>query len=235
MGSTRLPGKVLKRVAGKPLLDYLIERLHRVRLADDVVIATTTNYTDDTIVEFCGTHQVNCFRGSENDVLARYYGAASKHKADTVVRVTSDCPLIDPQIIDRAITVYRDHIPNVDYVSNTIQRTYPRGMDCEVFSFRVLKEVHEQAEHPADREHVTPFIYNHPEKYNIEHFTFARDESQHRWTVDTHEDFLLVSRIIENLYPIKPQFDMEDCLRLLTTYPRWQAINNGVTQKVYGQ
>ncbi|NEO63206.1 MAG: NTP transferase domain-containing protein, partial [Moorea sp. SIO4G2] len=153
MTSTRLPGKVLKQVLGKPLLDYQIERLRRVKLADEIVIATTINQTDEPIVELCNSISIPYFRGSEEDVLARYYGAAVEHQADVVVRVTSDCPLIDPQVIDQVIQFYLDHQGEYDYVSNSLQRTYPRGMDTEVFSFAALDEAFHEASAQPDREH----------------------------------------------------------------------------------
>ena len=137
MSSTRLPGKVLKTVLGKPLLGYQIERLQHVQNADDVVVATTINPADDPIVEFCQTSQTQFYRGSEEDVLSRYYYAAQQFNADTVVRVTSDCPLIDPQVVEQVIRTYLQNIPSYDYVSNCLSRTYPRGMDTEVFSHAV--------------------------------------------------------------------------------------------------
>ena len=159
MTSTRLPGKVLKTVLGKPLLEYQIERLRRVKLADEIVIATTTNNADQPIIDLCDRLSIPYYRGSEDDVLARYHSAAIFHQADTVVRVTSDCPVIDPQVIDRVIYTYIDEHPKYDYVSNCLERTYPRGMDTEIFSFNALEQAFQQAITQPDREHVTPFIY----------------------------------------------------------------------------
>ncbi len=235
MTSTRLPGKVLKRVLDKPLLEYQIERLRRVKLADEIVIATTVNDTDQPIVELCNSLSVSYFRGSEEDVLSRYYGAAKENYADMVVRVTSDCPLIDPQIIDEIISFYVENSDKYDYVSNCLTRSYPRGMDTEVFSFKALQEAFLSATAQADREHVTPFIYRHPERYGVGHIVYAENQSSHRWTVDTPEDFELIRRIIEALYPQSPEFKLEDCLNLLKQYPDWSNINVHIEQKKYGQ
>lgn len=214
MTSTRLPGKVMKRVLGKPLLEYQLERLQRVKLADEIVIATTTNQTDEPIVELCNSLSVACFRGSEDDVLSRYYGAATAHKADLVVRVTSDCPLIDPQVIDTVIDYCLQNQSHYDYVSNSLERTYPRGMDTEVFSFSTLQQAFGEATAQPDREHVTPFIYRQPARYRLGHVIYSEDCSHHRWTVDTPEDFELIQKIIEAIYPRKPNFTLEDCLSL---------------------
>lgn len=235
MTSTRLPGKVLKQVLGKPLLEYQLERLRQVKLADEIVIATTTNHTDEPIVELCNSLSFPYFRGSEDDVLSRYYGGATAHQAELVVRVTSDCPLIDPQVIDMVIDYYLQNQFHYDYVSNGLERTYPRGMDTEVFSFSVLQEAFREATAQPDREHVTPFIYRHPERYALGHVFYSEDCSHHRWTIDTPQDFELIQKIIEALYPNQPNFTLEDCLRLLQEQPEWYLINSHIEQKQYGE
>lgn len=231
MSSTRLPGKVLKMVLDKPLLEYQIERLRRVKLADEIVIATTTNDTDEPIIELCDRLSVPYFRGSEEDVLARYHGAAKKHYADVVVRVTSDCPLIDPQAIDKVIKFYIENADKYDYVSNCLKRTYPRGMDTEVFSLKALHEAFLEASVQPEREHVTPFIYRHLKRYCVGHVVYSENQSSHRWTVDTPEDFELIRIIIETIYPKKSDFSMEDCLNLIKNNPDWLAINAHIQQK----
>lgn len=235
MSSTRLPGKVLKTVLGKPLLEYQIERLQHVQNADDVVVATTINPADDPIVEFCQASQTQFYRGSEDDVLSRYYGAAQQFKADTVVRVTSDCPLIDPKVVEQVIRTYLQDFPSYDYVSNCLSRTYPRGMDTEVFSMQLLREIDQAATAQADREHVTPFIYHHPHSYKLGEVRYFDDQSHHRWTVDTTEDFMLVCQMLENLYPRLPNFSLEDCLELHRQNPEWVNINSEIKQKQYGE
>ncbi len=235
MSSTRLPGKVLKPVLGKPLLAYQVERLQRVEHADAVVLATTTNDADQVLVDFAQAHDLAWYRGSEEDVLSRYQGAAEEAGADVVIRITSDCPLIDPAVIDRVIATFAQSQPDCDYASNTLRRTYPRGMDCEVFSRKALDIAHAETIEPADREHVTPFIYRRSDRFALRNVEYVSDQSHHRWTVDTDQDFALVSRMLEHLYPERPKFTLEDCLDQLAKHPDWARINASVGQKVLGQ
>lgn len=232
MTSTRLPGKVLMPIAGRPLLSYQMERLRRVTQADRIVIATTTNTSDDCIVNFCTAEGIDYTRGSEFDVLSRYFEASTRFKASTIVRVTSDCPLIDPQVINSAIKVYIENADNCDYVSNMIEPSWPYGMAVEVFSLQTLAEAHDEATEDAEREHVTPFIYWRPGRYRIKSLTMQPDLSHHRWTVDTPEDFELVRRILETLYPHNEYFEMADVLALLAEHPNWETINRHVVQKI---
>lgn len=231
MRSERLPGKVMKEVLRKPLLEYELERLCRVRTANEVLVATTQRSEDQPIADLCGKLSVLCFRGSEEDVLGRYYETAQWRNADAVIRVTADCPLIDPGVVDRVVGFYRDYAGQYDYVSNTLQRTFPRGMDCEVFGFRALEEAFLEARSQNDREHVTPFIYKHPGRYRLGPVTYDRDESHRRWTVDTAEDFELIEKILTGLYPAKRDFTLEDVLGLLSRNPGWERINEHVRQR----
>lgn len=231
MTSQRLPGKVLREVLGKPLLAYQIERLQKVALADRIMTATTTNPEDDPIVALSERLGVPVFRGSEADVLGRYYGAAQSSGADVVVRVTADCPLNDPAVIDAVIRYYLDHQP-VDFVSTALQPTFPKGIGAAAFSFRCLEEAHREASDPAEREHVTPFLYWRPERYRLGCLTHDTDCSQNRWTVDTIEDFELIRRIIETLYPHHADFGWQDVLALLHKNPAWIQINASVPQKL---
>ena len=229
MTSTRLPGKVLLPLAGEPMLTRLIERLRRVRRADGIVVATTTNATDDPIAALCAQLGVPCHRGSEHDVLSRYADAARLHGADTVVRITSDCPLIDPALIDQVIAAYEEG--GIDYVSNMLPPTWPYGMAVEVFSAAALAQAHAEATQAAEREHVTPFLYWHPERYRLRNVASPVDLSQHRWTVDTPEDYALVSRLFHHLMPTHPHFTQADVLALLEQHPDWIALNQHVQQK----
>lgn len=231
MGSTRLPGKVLREVLGKPLLEYQLERLARVRLSDLVVVATTDLEQDEPIVTLCRRLGVPFFRGPEEDVLARYYLAAREFGAEIVARITADCPIIDPAVVDQVFRFYLDHAGEYDYVSNVRRRTYPRGMDTEVFSFRALEESHREARREAEREHVTIFIKEHPERYRLGGVEYHQDYSRYRWTVDTEEDFQLIAKIITALHPENPRFTLEDCLQLLAEYPEWEKINAHIKQK----
>lgn len=231
MTSTRLPGKVLKEVMGKPLLGYQLERLRRVNLADEIVVATTVNDTDLPIVELSKQLKVLCYRGSENDVLSRYFEAAKENRADAVVRVTSDCPLIDPKVIDDVIQFYIDNHTRYDYVANTLERTFPRGMDTEVFSFDSLQEAFYEATETSEREHVTLFIYRHSDRFRLGNIAYLTNESHHRWTVDTPQDFELIKNILEHLYHSKPEFSLQDVLTLLDKHPDWVNINRDINQK----
>jgi spore coat polysaccharide biosynthesis protein SpsF len=226
-----LPGKVLKEVMGKPLLEYQIERLKRTKEADEIVIATTINIEDEPIVELCKEHDIPFYRGSEEDVLSRYYEAAVLRGAEIIVRVTSDCPIIDPRVIDKVIKTYKENTDKYDYVSNTLERTYPRGMDTEVFSFRALEEAHLNAQMLQEREHVTLYIHKRPEKFRLGSVKYIRDASRFRWTVDTEEDFILISEIIKELYPSNPFFTLEDCLELVRRKPELTEINKHIRQK----
>lgn len=231
MGSTRLPGKVMLRVLDKPLLGFLLDRLKEVKECDAIVVLTTTEAIDDAIEDFCYTNKVACYRGPEEDVLARYYQAAVLRSPDAIVRVTADCPLIDPEVIDLVIRTYKTNFPNHDYISNSLERSYPRGLDAEIFSFRVLDEAYHKAKADFEREHVTPYLYRHPELYHLKNVKSAEMLSHHRWTVDTKEDFLLVKLILEHLYPSNPHFRTKDVLELLQRHPDWININAHVKQK----
>ena len=235
MGSTRFPGKVLKKVLGKPLLEYLLERLQRVKKVNGICVATTTNPQEQPILDICCQMSVKTFRGSEDDVLERYFLAAQQLKADAIVRVTSDCPLIDPWEIDKLIGYYLENLRKYDYIADGPQRSYPCGMGAEIFSFEALKQAHENAKSKPEREHVTPYIHRHPDLFRLGNISYIEDQKDHRWTVDTPEDFQLVSKIIESLYPVKPDFSIKDILNLLKENPEWKKINSHVKQKAVGE
>lgn len=230
MTSTRLPGKVLKEVLGKPLLAYQLERLRRVQLADEIVLATTTNQTDDILAAFAAKEEIRCYRGDEQDVLARYYQAAVMAEADVVVRVTSDCPLLDPAIVDDVIRSYQQE-PATDYVSNTLTRTYPRGLDVECFSFEALERAYHEANELYQREHVTPYLYQNPRLFTVKEVKGDADYSFHRWTVDTAEDFQLICLLLETMSVQAGKFSWLDILTLLEQHPEWTKINAHIEQK----
>ena len=229
MTSTRLPGKVLLPLAGEPMLTRLIERLRRAERSDGIVIATTANASDDPIAALCAQLGVPCHRGSEHDVLSRYADAARLHGADVVVRITSDCPLIHPALVDQVIAAYEEG--DSDYVSNMLPPTWPYGMAVEVFSAAALQQAHAEATQAAEREHVTPFLYWHPERYRLRNVASPVDLSHHRWTVDTPEDYELVRRLFETLHPINPEFTQDHILTLLDAHPDWMTLNQHVQQK----
>jgi len=231
MTSTRLPGKIMMRAAGKTLLEHHLERLGRTQTIDEIVLATTENSEDDPTAEIGIQVGASVFRGSEHDVLGRYHGAAEGSGAEVVVRVTSDCPLIDPEVTDRTVQAFLDQSDELDYVSNRLVHTFPRGLDTEVLHFAALDEAFVEATDPADREHVTLFVWRQPNRYRLLNVPCDRDLSHHRWTVDTPEDFELVSRMFEELYPEDPEFGLEAGIALLDQHPEWASLNTHVQQK----
>ncbi|MBA2369548.1 MAG: glycosyltransferase family protein [Candidatus Protochlamydia sp.] len=231
MGSTRLPGKVLKEVLGRPLLSYLIERLKRAKEADNLVILTTMQAADDPIIALCQDEGVPWFRGSEENVLERYFMAAQKREVDAIVRITSDCPLIDPEVVDDVIQTYKSAFPSFDYISNSLELSFPRGMDTEIFSFQALKTAFLANIGQEEKEHVTPYIYTHPELFKLKNVAHHPSLCNFRWTVDTPEDFKLIRLILEKLYPFNPKFSMKDILDLLEKYPEWNQINAHIEQR----
>lgn len=231
MTSTRLPGKVLLEVQGRSLLEIQLERLRRCSRVDQIVVATTTNPQDDPLVTLADRLGLASFRGDEMDVLARYAGAARMAGADWIVRVTSDCPLIDPEVVDAVIQLAQDPAKALDYASNTLDRTFPRGLDAECFTARALFEADAEARLPGEREHVTPFLYRHPGRYRIAQYSGEADHSRHRWTVDTPEDFLLVDKLLRALLPVNTEFGWRDALVLMEDHPDWFLLNTAVPQK----
>lgn len=231
MGSTRFPGKVLHPIAGRPMLAWVIERLRLSRLLDQVVVATSMLESDQPIVQWCQEHLVSCYRGSEQDVLARYHQCAEACAADCVVRITSDCPLIDPTLLDELVSLFLRSEGRYDYVSNTLPpRTFPRGLDVEVFSRHALEVAHREASTPEAREHVTPYLYRHPELFRLQGAYSTRDYSSHRWTVDTREDWELIDRILRQ--QDSAGFSWQSIVRLLDQHPEWLELNADVLQKV---
>lgn len=229
MGSTRLPGKVLLDLAGQPMLARVVHRARRATTLDRVVVATTTEPADDAIAELCVSRHWPHFRGSQTDVLDRYYHAARDHQADVVVRLTADCPLIEPEIIELALREFSAGAP-LDYVSNILPpRTFPRGLDVEVVDFGALARAWYEDKNPAWREHVTPYIYRHPEAFRLRPVLSGVDNSWLRWTVDTAEDLALVRQIYEHFD--HDAFSWREVLQLLEAHTEWTAMNQQVVQK----
>jgi len=229
MTSTRLPGKILKEVLGKQLLQYEIERLQRITSLDGLVVATTTNGDDDPVVELCDRLCIATYRGSELDVLSRFCEAAERFQADAVVRFTADCPLIDPQISNSVIRYYLEHLGEVDYCSVDVS-TYPRGLDTEVCSFEALREADREGKTEREREHVTFFIWSRPGRYKQWRKRSDNDWTKYRLTVDTPEDFALIREVIERLYPENPDFSIDDVIKLLEKNPELPKINEVIKQ-----
>lgn len=232
-GSTRLPNKIFLDLLGIPVLGQVIERIQASFLIDDIVIASPNTVENDCIEEFVLAHYptVGVYRGSEHDVLDRYYQAAKHYGADIVIRITSDCPLIDPQVVDRVIQSFLDQ--EVDYAANILgTRTFPRGLDTEVFSFETLEHLWQEAIKEDEREHVTLYLRKHPEIYSTYNVVYKKDYSAYRITLDTQEDYELIHRIYRRLYP--DNLGMEAVVHLLSTSQELIDINKHIQQK-YGQ
>lgn len=226
--SSRLPGKVLLPLLGKPMLSRQLERVRRARLIGELVVATSTDGGDDAIAKLCGAEGIACARGSLNDVLYRFYQAALPHNPDVVVRLTGDCPLADPAVIDGVIEFFL--AGEYDYASNAIEPTFPDGLDVEVFRFRCLKAAWREAQLPSEREHVTLFIHTRPQRFRLGSYRHARNLGGLRWTVDEPMDFEFVSRVYENLYPRNPLFGMQDVLDFIHAHPEIAALNSAVAR-----
>lgn len=231
MRSSRLPGKVLRPIMGRPMLELMIERLRLVPQLDAIVVATTTDPSCEPIEELAHSLGVGCYRGSEDDVLDRVLQAARQAQAYLIVETTGDCPLIDPAMVSRVIDAFLAH--EVDYCSNTLERTYPRGMEVQVFPLNVLEEVARLTDDPVDHEHVSIYIYEHPERFRLLNVTsdLPPDAASLRLTVDTREDFELVRRVYEALYSANPKFTLADILDLFRRKPELPKINQSIVQK----
>lgn len=225
MGSTRLPGKTLATIMGKPLLWHLLERLKSSKTIEEIVVATTTNPKDKAIVDFSRRYGVEVFQGDENDVLDRMYRAAKKINADAIVRVTPDCPLICPEIIDKVVSEFLKG--GYDYVTNTLLYSYPDGCDVEVFTFKALEKAWKEASDPAQREHVTPYIRNSV-KFKIRNVenTSPVDPRKFKWSVDTGDDLAFVKRVFAHLYPKNKEFSYKEIMSLLKAMPEIKKINH---------
>ena len=227
MGSNRLPGKVMLDISGKPMLWHVINRVKHSKNIDNIVVATTNLTEDKQIIQLADAMGVYCYAGSENDVLDRYYQAALKYGGDVIVRVTADCPLIDPEIIDNAIEFFLTH--EFDFVGNTINPTYPDGLDTWVFSFDALKMAWEQASLSSDREHVTTYIIKNPNLFKNKSYEHNVDLSEMRWTVDEQRDLEFVREVYTELYArTNKVFYMKDVLELLDRRPELTRLNSGI-------
>lgn len=231
MTSTRLPGKVLMEAAGQPLLAHHLGRLARCRTLDGLVLATTVNGTDDPLADLAESLGVPVFRGDEQDVLGRFAGAAAMAGADVVVRVTADCPLIDPTLVDQVVSTFLEVAPALDYLGLDVAR-FPRGLDAEVFTRAALDEAAANATDPAEREHVTAHLYRRPERFRIGTPLAPEDGSvlDQRWCVDEAADLELVRRLLGALLPENPGFGWQDCCKVLRQNPEWADLNGSVRQ-----
>lgn len=223
MSSTRLPGKVLMPILGEAMLARQIERIRRARLVQGLTVATSNEASEQPIAEICASLSVDCYRGSLRDVLDRFCGAAEPHHPLHVLRLTGDCPLTDPGLLDALVELHL--AGEYDYSSNVHERTYPDGLDAEIFRHVLLERARREAHTPFEREHVTPWLYRTGPAFKRGALKDTRDRSRLRWTVDYPEDFEFVTRVYRALYPGNPAFSAEDVHRLLAAHPEIAAIN----------
>jgi spore coat polysaccharide biosynthesis protein SpsF (cytidylyltransferase family) len=228
MGSTRLPGKVLMNLEDKTVLEHVVQRVKSSELVDDVVVATTIEKKDLLIVGLCANLGISVYCGSEDDVLNRYYQVARLFKADNVVRITSDCPVIDPKVISEVISLHLKS--NADYTSNILVETFPDGQDVEVFTFASLTSAWKNAKLLSEREHVTPYLRNHPELFKHSILKYKEDISQKRWTLDNAVDLDFLGQVYKHLYIKNPLFGMDDILRLIYEKPEIELINQHIVR-----
>lgn len=234
MGSSRLPGKVLKDLAGRSVLERVVRRTQRCREIDQVLVATSTLPVDEALVAACGKLDVPVFRGSESDVLDRFTQAARAYQADTCVRITSDCPLIDPGVSDDIVRRFKAAVPPVDYASNKIPQSFPRGLDTEVFTREALERAWRDARQPYERAHVTIYLYEHPQQFRLLSVVSDVDRADWRWTLDTPEDYEFLRQVYQR-FGGADDFAWQDVLALLAREPHLRQINAHIRQKAVHQ
>lgn len=229
MMSTRLPGKVLKEIIdGKSILELILERLSNVKSSDKLILATSRNPADDEINKLLKNKKYEVFRGSENNVLDRFYRAAKISDLDVIVRCNADCPLIDPSIVELVIDTFMQN--NVDYCSNILKASYPVGMHTEVFSFEALKKAKNQAKDPLELEHVTPYIYRNSDLFKLKNVSNKDDLSKYRLTIDYKEDLLLIKEVFSNFYKRDKNFSVFDVVNFLKKNPKIYHLNSHLSK-----
>ncbi len=226
LGSTRLPGKVLKDLNGKPLIKNIIDRINKCAMVDKILLATTVNSVDDELVDWCRSNNVDCYRGDENNVLDRYYEAAKSIGADIIVRVTADDPFKDPVVIDNVIKMLETE--DLDFAFNNSPTSFPEGLDTEVFKFSAIEKAHNADTTDFENEHVTQYFYHNPSLFKMKNYPYTRDVSNIRLTVDTDEDFVLAKQIYSKLSPNNEMFYLEDILKLIDKEPDILKLNMNV-------
>lgn len=230
MGSTRLPGKVLYDLGGEPMLARVVGRLTRAATVAEVVVATTIEPADQAVVDLCATRGWPHTRGSEADVLDRYHQAATTHRADVVVRITADCPMIDPGVVDEVVQALLDRLSAIDYVSNVVPtRSFPHGLDVEAFTAAALERAWREDDNPAWREHVTPYLYRRPDLFRTHCVVHPEDHGTVRWTVDTPDDFARAAAVYRHFG--HDRFTWAEALAADQAHPEWATINQNVRQR----
>lgn len=228
VGSTRLPNKVFAEIEGKPLLWHVVNRLRKSKYLDSIIIATTTNFKDEIIEDWARENGIQCFRGSENNVLKRYYDAAKKYDANVIVRITADDPFKDYRVMDQVIEKYLSE--NADFACNNNPPTFPEGLDIEVFSIEAITKAYNNAESSFEKEHVTQYFYKNPVDFKISVVSNTDDLSYLRWTIDEEKDLEMARRVYEKLFAEKQIFLMKDILELIKKHPEIPHINDTVNR-----
>lgn len=234
MGSTRLPGKVTMMLGAKTVLEHVVARVEKSNVIDTIVVATSVLPQDDIIYDLTQKIGVACHRGSEDNVLSRYYEAAISHQADIIVRITADCPFLDPVLLESMMISFceaRNNADPIDYLSNSLERSYPRGLDIEIFTMHALTQAFHQADQDYQKEHVTPYINQHPNLFILGNYANQHNLSEHRWTLDTEEDYLFISSVYNKLCVNNDYFTTDDLLDLLQKEPWLSELNCHVKQK----
>lgn len=227
-GSTRFPNKVFTQINGKPLLWHVVTRLKYAKKIDDIIVATTMNSVDDEIESWCCENNIKCFRGSENDVLNRFYNASIKFPSDVVVRITADDPFKEPSVIDKVIETYLHGEYN--YVTNNFPPSFPEGLDCEVFSSKLLAEMEENSRDSFEREHVTQYVFRHREKYSIGNVSNDKNLSHLRWTIDTVDDLNMVKTVYSYREKNNGILLMDEIMEIIGKHPEIIDINSNVAR-----
>lgn len=234
MASSRLPGKVLTKLGHQPALEWMVNRVKRSKLIDQVIVATTTDPSDDAVEAFCAGKDVTCVRGDMFDVLDRIYQAAKQNEADVIVRLTGDCPFIDPDMLDDLVGMFLELKPALDFAANRLpmERTVPIGLDAEICSFEALEKAWQETTEKHHREHVMPYFYENPDIFNILHMKHDPDYGYMRWTLDTPEDLEMLKKVADHFVG-KDDFSWLEVLDLIEKYPEIQEINLDVRHKDY--
>ena len=226
MGSRRLPGKVLLKLGTRPVIWHVVNRLSRCLRVDEIVVATTAKPEDDALVRWCGLEGVSVYRGSSNDLLSRYLGAATEYRADSVLRITADCPALDSNIIDLVIDGY--HQGGWDYYG--LAGEYPNGLDCTIMSYQTLHSAFQSATLPSDREHVGPYIERHPARFKVGGLAYFNGHHDQRWTLDEPADYSLLNQVFERLGPTGQYFNSGQILELMESNPELKKINSHIVR-----
>lgn len=234
MGATRLPGKVLKQILGKPMLQYQVERIKQSLVIDDIIIATSASLSDDPIVEFAELNGIKCYRGSENDVLARVIDTLKHFSVDVHVEFMGDNPIPDPYLVDSIIGFYLKNKDKYDYVTNSLKTTFPPGFEVYVYPSNILYEAEKLVQDKTLREHVGIHIYNRPDKFrifNIEAPEYVSQFKDYHFEVDTVEDFDVITSVIEHFFPVNPNFSMMQAIEYLNQHPDLVSKNVKVPRR----